>query len=150
MSILSSTRAEWTLADLGSLCAGAIVAPIYDTNSPEECRYVLEHAGSRLVFCENAEQAAKVEQVRERCPALEHVVILDGSAPGATSLAELRRRAAEVPATAPDDLARRIRPSDPATIIYTSGTTGPPKGCVTTHENFMRTIAMYEPTRSRA
>jgi long-chain acyl-CoA synthetase len=28
VSILAGTRAEWTLADLGSLCAGAVVAPI--------------------------------------------------------------------------------------------------------------------------
>jgi long-chain acyl-CoA synthetase len=37
VAILSSTRAEWTLADLGALWAGATVVPIYDTNSPEEC-----------------------------------------------------------------------------------------------------------------
>ena len=68
VSILSGTRAEWTLADLGALCAGAVVAPIYHTNSPEECGYVLEHAGSRVVFCENAEQVAKVRQVADGCP----------------------------------------------------------------------------------
>ena len=59
VSILAGTRAEWTLADLGALCAGAVVAPIYHSNSPEECRYILEHAGSRVVFCEDAEQLAK-------------------------------------------------------------------------------------------
>ena len=83
VSILASTRPDWTLADLGALCAGAVVAPIYDTNSPEECAYVLAHAGSRLVFCADAEQAAKVAAVRERCPRLEHVVVLTGAAPGA-------------------------------------------------------------------
>ena len=63
VSILASTRAEWTLADLGTVWAGAIVAPIYDSNSPEECRYILEHAGSHAVFCEGAQQLAKVAQV---------------------------------------------------------------------------------------
>ena len=82
VSILSGTRAEWTLVDIGALCAGAVVAPIYHTNSPEESHYVLEHAESRLVFCEDAQQAAKVEQVREVCPALEHVVTFDGSGDG--------------------------------------------------------------------
>ena len=144
VSILSGTRAEWTLADLGALCAGAVVAPIYHTNSPGECGYVLEHAGSRLVFCEDDEQAAKVEQVRDRCPSLKHVVTFDGSGEGAISLDELRRRSAAVDPSAPDEIARLVQPEDMATIVYTSGTTGPPKGCITTHANCMATARMYE------
>jgi long-chain acyl-CoA synthetase len=144
VSILSGTRAEWTLADLGSLCAGAVVAPIYHTNSPGECRYVLEHAGSRVVFCENAEQAAKVAEVRADCPELEHVVMLEGVADGALSLDDLHARGGDVGPEAVDAVARAIRPEDTATIVYTSGTTGPPKGCVTTHDNVMATARMYE------
>ena len=53
VSILGSTRAEWTLCDLGSLCAGAVVAPIYHTNSPGECEHVLGNSQARLVFCED-------------------------------------------------------------------------------------------------
>src|SRR6185436_18122462 len=64
VAILASTRPEWTLADYGALCAAAIVVPIYATNSPEECAYVLRHSGSRVVICENGEQLAKVERVR--------------------------------------------------------------------------------------
>jgi len=46
VAILSNTRAEWTLADFGAICAGAVVVPVYQTNSPEECLYVLEHSGA--------------------------------------------------------------------------------------------------------
>jgi long-chain acyl-CoA synthetase len=144
VSILSGTRPEWTLADLGALCAGAVVAPIYHTNSPEECRYVLDHAESRVVFCENAEQAAKVEQVRHLCPTLEHVVTFDGAGEGTISLTELRGRGEAVEASAVDEIATQVHPDDMATIIYTSGTTGPPKGCVTSHRNCMATAEMYE------
>jgi len=45
VAILAATSAEWTLADYGALCAGAIVTPIYHTNSPEECAYVPEPGG---------------------------------------------------------------------------------------------------------
>ena len=72
------------------------MAPIYHTNSPEECRYVLEHAGSRVVFCENAEQVAKVRQVAGGCPDLEHIAVLDGTAEGALTLDELRARGANI------------------------------------------------------
>ena len=37
VAILGLTSADWTLADCGSLCAGAVVTPIYHTNSAEEC-----------------------------------------------------------------------------------------------------------------
>ena len=143
VSILSNTRAEWTLADLGALCAGAVVAPIYHTNSPGECHYVLEHAGSRLVFCEDAEQAAKVEQVREhaRARARRHLRRLGRRRHLARGAAAA---AAKVDPTAPDEIARLVQPEDMATIVYTSGTTGPPKGCITTHANCMATARMYE------
>ena len=41
VGILSNTRPEWTYSDFAILCAGATVVPIYQTNSPEECQYVL-------------------------------------------------------------------------------------------------------------
>ena len=53
ISILADTRPEWTLADAGTFCAGTVVAPIYQTNSPEECEYVLRHSEARAVFCED-------------------------------------------------------------------------------------------------
>ena len=144
VAILCSTRPEWTLADYGTLAAGATVVPIYATNSPEECGYVLAHSEARAVICEDADQLAKVERVRDECPALRHVVLLAGEDPGAIPIDELRRMGRDAP---PDLVERRIAdvtPADPATIVYTSGTTGPPKGCVTTHGNLRATAAMYE------
>ncbi|HLM84696.1 MAG TPA: long-chain fatty acid--CoA ligase [Solirubrobacteraceae bacterium] len=143
VAILSSTRAEWTLCEAGALCTGAVIAPVYHTNSPEECRHVLSHSGARAVICEDAEQAAKVELVRARCTHLEHVVVIDGEAPHASSLAELRRGGQDV---APEEVEARVRavePGDLATLVYTSGTTGPPKGCALTHANFLAATAMY-------
>jgi long-chain acyl-CoA synthetase len=71
-------------------------------------------------------------------------VSLDDSGEGAISLTELRGMAAQVDPEALEEIARRVRPEDTATIVYTSGTTGPPKGCVTTHANCMATARMYE------
>jgi long-chain acyl-CoA synthetase len=143
VSILSSTRAEWTLCELAAVCAGAVVAPIYHTNSPEECRHVLEDSEAKLVFCENAEQVAKVKQVQEGLPQLEHVLVIDGHAAGAEPLKALRNRAAEVDPQAVDERVSAVRPDDVATLVYTSGTTGPPKGCMLTHANFLSATAMY-------
>ena len=129
VGLLSETCPEWVLCDLGTLRAGAVVVPVYPTNSPEECEHVLGDSGARAVFVQDAAQAAKLDRVRDQLPALEHVIVLEGAADGAIPLAELRS-AGRAPA-APR------RPDDPATIVYTSGTTGPPKGCVLTHANML-------------
>jgi long-chain acyl-CoA synthetase len=144
VAILCSTRAEWTLADCGALCAGAVVVPVYHTNSPEECAYVLKHSESRVVFCEDPSQAAKIEQVRERLPRLHQIVLIEGEAShDAITIEQLRERGAEVPQDAVGDRADAVSPEDPATLVYTSGTTGPPKGCLLSHSNMLSTARMY-------
>jgi len=144
VAILCSTRAEWTLADCGALCAGAVVVPVYHTNSPEECAYVLKHSEARVVFCEDPSQAAKVEQVRERLPRLRQIVLIEGEASqDAITIEQLRERGAEVPQDAVGDRADAVSPEDPATLVYTSGTTGPPKGCLLSHSNMLSTARMY-------
>jgi long-chain acyl-CoA synthetase len=138
VAILSGTRAEWTLADLGALWAGTTVVPIYNTNSPEECAYVLTHSGSRAVFCEDEAQLQKLEGLS----GVEYRILLTGSAAGATTLAQLRELGqGHEPVAA--TRAAAIGPDDLATIVYTSGTTGPPKGCMLTHGNIVSTIEMY-------
>ena len=77
VSILSHTRPEWTYANFAILAAGAVSVSIYQTNSAEECHYVLEHSESRAVFVEDAEQLAKVREVQGDLPNLEHIIIFD-------------------------------------------------------------------------
>jgi hypothetical protein len=55
VAILSNTRPEWTYFDFAALAAGATVVPIYQTNSPEECQYVLENSDS-VAWWSNEEQ----------------------------------------------------------------------------------------------
>ena len=62
VAILAGTRVEWTYADFGALCAGAVVAPIYQTNSPEECEYVLNHSEAKLLVLEDGEPAREDRQ----------------------------------------------------------------------------------------
>ena len=143
VAILSSTRAEWTLADIGVLLAGAVVVPIYYTNAPEECAYVLSHSDARAVLCEDPEQLAKIEAVRVEVPELEHHILLTGSATGAMTLDELRARGREVDASVLRRRRATVAADDVATIVYTSGTTGPPKGCMLTHANLLAATTMY-------
>ena len=146
VSILSHTRPEWTHANFAILSAGLVSVSIYQTNSAEECHYVLEHSESRAVFLEDAEQLAKVRAVQDRLPKLEHIVIVDpsGDVGDAVPLADLRERGA---ARDPAELEARtaaVAEDDLAITIYTSGTTGPPKGCLLTHGNYRDVTTMTE------
>src|SRR4051795_878375 len=92
VGILCGTVPEWPMADFGAFCSGATVVPVYHTNSPEECEYVLSHAGVKVLLLEDAKQAAKIAKIRSALPELEHVVVLSGEAEGAMTLAGLRAR----------------------------------------------------------
>ena len=140
LALLAGTRAEWTLVDCAALAAGAVIVPVYQTSSPEECGYVLSHSEARFLVVEDAAQLAKVEEVRGSCPALEHVIAIEPT-PGVTSLSAVRAPADDV---ALDAIQRDVGAEVVATMVYTSGTTGPPKGCMLTHANLLSTMAMYE------
>jgi len=150
VAILCRTRPEWTYCDFGATETGACVVPIYPTNSPEECEWVLADSGARVVICEDAAQVAKIATVRARLPALEHVFVIDadGAPADAIPLADLRARGANGDRSELDRRIAAVGYDDPFTIIYTSGTTGPPKGCVLTHGNYRAILTMAQATRT--
>ncbi|HUA74250.1 MAG TPA: long-chain fatty acid--CoA ligase [Solirubrobacteraceae bacterium] len=154
--IIGNTRPEWSYADMGATSTGATVVPIYQTNSPEECLWVISDSDACAIVCENEEQLQKIAAIRDQVPNLRTVIVIDPPASGsiaggpsdavralqAISLEEVRQRGRS---RDPQELeARRqaVRPEDPFTFIYTSGTTGPPKGCVLTHGNYRAIIDM--------
>ncbi len=139
--ILANTRREWTVADLGGAAAGVVVVPIYQTNSPKECEWVVSDSQAVAIFVENAEQAAKIAAVREQLPALKHVIVMVGEAEGAITLAELIAGGESVDVAELHARTAAVKPEDNYTIIYTSGTTGPPKGCVLTHANYRAIVS---------
>src|SRR5687768_8213528 len=139
ISILAHTRPEWTEACFGILTAGAALVTIYQTNSPEECQYVLQHSDSRAVFVEDAEQLAKIRAIEDRCPELEHVIVMDAGDAElgvAVTLDGLRERGRGRDDSEWEARYQAVTPDDMCLYIYTSGTTGPPKGCLLSHANY--------------
>jgi long-chain acyl-CoA synthetase len=142
VAILANTRPEWTYFDFAALSLGAVVVPIYQTNSPEECQYVLENSDSKVVVVEDDEQLEKIREVRDQLPLLEHVVRMTGTSEDAISFDDLAARGAGRDPADWEALWKAVKPEDVCTFIYTSGTTGPPKGCIITHGNYKAMLDM--------
>jgi long-chain acyl-CoA synthetase len=146
VSLLCNTRPEWTYCDFAITSTGAVVVPIYPTNSPEECEWVAGNSESVAVVCEDATQVAKILAVRERLPQLRTIVVIDpgGDTADAITLDEVRERGRGRDGAELDARTAAVTPEDPFTFIYTSGTTGPPKGCVLSHGNYRQVVTMLE------
>src|SRR5215211_9506105 len=139
ISILAHTRPEWTHACFGILTAGATLVTIYQTNSPQECQYVLHHSDSTAVFVEDGEQLAKIRAIEDQCPELKHVIVMepgDADLGDAIALEALRERGRGRDASEWKARYEAVTPDDMCLYIYTSGTTGPPKGCLLSHSNY--------------
>ena len=135
--ILADTRPEWSLASYALWSVGAVVVPIYPSNSPEECEWVAGNSGAVAIVVEDAAQLAKIDAIREALPALRKLFVIESrdAVEGVTAFEELVASGGDG-----EELLRRraaVSPDDVALIIYTSGTTGPPKGCVLSHRNAM-------------
>jgi long-chain acyl-CoA synthetase len=146
VSILSNTRPEWTYACFGILGAGATCVSIYQTNSPEECHYVLHHSESRAVFVEDAEQLEKIRHVEAELPNLELIIVMEpsGDIGDAVPFDDVCERGARRPVADYEERLAGVGDDDMCLYIYTSGTTGPPKGCLLTHGNYRRVTDMVE------
>src|SRR5256886_14174183 len=48
VSLVGSTRVEWTVADLGIAHAAAVSVPIYHSNTAEEIRFVVQNSAGSL------------------------------------------------------------------------------------------------------
>ncbi|HET7322355.1 MAG TPA: long-chain fatty acid--CoA ligase [Longimicrobiaceae bacterium] len=147
VAILSENRPEWAVADYAVLALGAVDVPIYSTLPAEQIAYILQDCQARAVLVSTREQLAKVQEVRARVPALEHVICFDdpGATRGIPTLGEVMASGrAEIKAgnAAPlRDQAAAVEADDLATLIYTSGTTGNPKGVMLTHFNLAYMVA---------
>jgi long-chain acyl-CoA synthetase len=144
VAILSENRPEWAIADYACLTARCIDVPIYPTLPAKQIEFILRDAGASAILVSNTVQLAKITAVRERLPALRHLVTFDPglAGPGVLPLAEVEARGAAAPIEEPAwrAEARSTGPDDLATIIYTSGTTGDPKGVMLTHGNIASNV----------
>lgn len=149
VALASATRYEWVVADFGILAAGAATTTVYPTTNAEDVAFIVADSGSRVVFAEDQVQVDKLIERRSELPAVEKVVIIDGSGDGdwVITLEELEQLGGAVLADSPQVVSDRIAAIETdrlATLIYTSGTTGKPKGVRLTQRAWTYTAAAMD------
>lgn len=146
VSVVSENNPEWLYCDLGAQGVGGVCSGVYTTDSAKQVEYLFNDSRTRIAIVENDEQLDKVLEVRERCPDLLKIVVLDleglrdFSDPMVISFDELLRIGEAHHRAHPGFWEQELalgKPDDLAILIYTSGTTGAPKGAMISHRNLL-------------
>jgi long-chain acyl-CoA synthetase len=117
--LMIRNRPEFHVLDTALQLRGAIPISVYNSSSPDQIRYVAEHAEARLAVAENLFTGRLADA-------------------GLAGVIDVDEGFAELLTADPADLeqaAAGSSPDDLATIIYTSGTTGKPKGVMISQRN---------------
>lgn len=140
--ILSGTRLEWVVADLGIMGVGAVTVGIYPSSSADDICFIIHDSGAVAVFVEDDYQAELLLTARTQLKNLNYIIQIEGtfaiemegfltwdSLIQSGSISTQERFEGPPPFTEDSIL----------TILYTSGTSGCPKGVVLTHGNLLFT-----------
>ncbi|MGH2748871.1 MAG: AMP-dependent synthetase/ligase [Actinomycetota bacterium] len=149
ISLLSNNRPEWQVCDVAAMSLGGATAAIYQTNSPEQVAYIVDHSDSKVAFVENPEQLEKILKTRADVPKLQRVVVIEGYQGDADpelvmTFEDFLALGKDVEDARYEQALADVKPEDLATFVYTSGTTGPPKAVMLTHDNIWWTATHSE------
>ncbi|MCX7768826.1 MAG: long-chain fatty acid--CoA ligase [Flavobacteriales bacterium] len=140
VAISSMNRPEWNFVDMACVKLGLIVVPLYPTASLKDYEFILNDAEVKVIFVENEDILAKVQQVKERCPQLKKIYSFNQISQVPHWEDCLRKGEQNPQPERQKEIQAQIKPDDLFTIIYTSGTTGVPKGVMLTHKNIVTNV----------
>jgi len=145
--------AEWMLAALGALRAGAVLVPMNTRFKGGEAAYILRAAGVTTLVSVRGFLGVDYPALLagEDTGPLRHMVLLreegePGAVPAGVTVTSLEALLSEGAAVDPSVTAARaaaLSPDDTSDLIFTSGTTGHPKGAATTHAQSLRTFGTW-------
>ncbi|MDB5799409.1 MAG: long-chain-fatty-acid-CoA ligase [Rhodocyclales bacterium] len=135
VAIWMEKRVEMVTTIFASSQAGAAFVPINPLLKPVQVAHILQDC-SVSILVTTATRRPLLDEALGQCPALRHVVVIDGSEAGNWKAL----------CTTPAGAGHRVIDTDLAGIFYTSGSTGRPKGVMVSHRNVVvgaRSVTSY-------
>lgn len=130
VAIMLDNRAEFMIAHLATCAVRATLVSINPTAKEHDAGHALRDSNAVLAVVGGSSREL-VEGLRESCPALREVVVVDDDEPAGLAAYESE--------DGPLDLTEALcEPEDITHIYYTSGTTGLAKGCMLDHVWWLR------------
>lgn len=137
--ILGFNCYDWVVMDMAAMMIGGIPAGIYETSSPDELNYILNHSEAKVLLIEDLEQWEKINSIRNELPYLEKVVLMNGCPQIDDELAidwnSFLGLSSEDNMEVALQNMNQLEKDGVGTFIYTSGTTGPPKAVMLSNDN---------------
>jgi acyl-CoA synthetase (AMP-forming)/AMP-acid ligase II len=160
VAIWAPNCAEWVIAALGAVGAGALLVPLNTRFKGAEAAYILRESGARMLFTvegflgtDYPSMLDEAVAAGDKVPELERVVVLrSGDTPsrGPTAKGDpvvewevFLQEGTSVSADVAAGRTASITAGDLSDLVFTSGTTGRPKGAMTTHGQTLRTFATW-------
>ncbi|HZQ50931.1 MAG TPA: long-chain fatty acid--CoA ligase [Bryobacteraceae bacterium] len=143
--ILSETRVEFYLVDLGIMGAGGVAAALYTAYPMPDLARNVRDAEPDFLFVEDPKTLTALSNATtgQGISLPPNVILMTGESPHARSLAELQNLGRELLARDPKALDRtmaELSPGDAAILYLTSGATGQPKMGLTSHSAILANI----------
>ncbi|MFZ0283494.1 MAG: AMP-binding protein [Bacteroidales bacterium] len=146
IALLSESRTDWVISELGVLHAGAVSVPLSVLlKEGGDLKFRLDHSESRWVITSNL-QYDKINSIKKDLKKLEKVILLDPRDTYARDeiyIGDVKKMGEEFMNNNHEKFMQAVKsvgPDDYANISYTSGTTADPKAIILSHRNYTANI----------
>ena len=134
VAFMCRTSYEWDVVDAAVMACGGVLATIYDTDSAEQIRVIVNNSDAVMLIVGSKDMRDKADGAIDECPSLTRILCLETG-----GLDELQAFGSTVDDASLDARIDSIGKGDLCSIVYTSGSTDAPKGVEMTHEHYCMT-----------